>query len=360
MEWPLEDAIATEVVALSRTPANLAVEVCAAARPLVQPGRTIDVEAAVGLAADLGERLPVPGTGSTRELWESLASLGAMDLTLARVVEPHADALAILSEARRGGYVLEQVGATYGVYAAEGPGARLAATEDGPLWRLSGTKPWCSLADRVGAALVTAWVDTTRRGLFRVSLDGPDVEVLDPEWISRGLAHVTSGPVRFDEVLAEPVGEPDWYLRRPGFAWGGLGVAAIWYGGAVGVARRLRVGSRQREPDQIGFAHLGRVDACLSRARSVLAAAAEQVDAGNATGEIGSLLALRVRQVVAESAEQIMAQVNHGLGPAPLVREEAHARRIADLTVYLRQQHGDRDAAALGRKVLALGNEAGW
>src|SRR6478735_5008489 len=77
-----------------------------------------DVRRALDLAQRWGERLPAPGRGRTVRLWEALATLGAVDLTVARVVEPHLDALAILDETR---------GGTWGVWAAEGPDARLRA-----------------------------------------------------------------------------------------------------------------------------------------------------------------------------------------------------------------------------------------
>ena len=38
---------------------------------------------------------------------------------------------------------------------------------------------------------------------------------------------------------ADPVGGPGAYVDRPGFSLGGAGIAACWYGGAVGVARLL-------------------------------------------------------------------------------------------------------------------------
>ena len=57
-----------------------------------------DVRRALDLAERWGERLPAPGRGSTARLWEALATLGAVDLTVARAVEPHLDALAILGE----------------------------------------------------------------------------------------------------------------------------------------------------------------------------------------------------------------------------------------------------------------------
>ncbi|MGJ6967212.1 hypothetical protein ACSDR0_35375 [Streptosporangium sp. G11] len=42
--------------------------------------------------------LPLPGGGGTRRRWEALSSLARRDLSLARLCEGHADALAILAE----------------------------------------------------------------------------------------------------------------------------------------------------------------------------------------------------------------------------------------------------------------------
>jgi hypothetical protein len=65
-----------------------------------------------------------------------------------------------------------------------------------------------------------------------------------------------------------------------------------------------------------------------------------------------------VRQVVADSAEEILSRVGHALGPAPLTGDESHARRVADLTVYLRQHHAERDLARQGAMV--LDSVEGW
>ena len=66
------------------------------------------------------------------------------------------------------------------------------------------------------------------------------------------------------------------------------------------------------------------------------------------------MLAGRVRAVVARAAEEVIVRAGHALGPAPLALDERHARRVADLPLYLRQHHAERDEAALGRAVLEL------
>ncbi|PJJ56146.1 hypothetical protein CLV56_0350 [Mumia flava] len=318
-----------------------------------------DVQGALRLGRELGQDCALPGV-DTAARWSCLASLGACDLTVARAVEPHLDALAILAEAQAGEETVP-ADAVLGVWAAEGPGTRVVAR---PLpsggapgrWALGGTKPWCSLADDVTHALVTAWIDEERRGLFAVALDQPGIQTADEPWVPHGLRRIRSTSVRFAEAEAVPVGGPGWYLERDGFAWGGIGVAAVWYGGAVGLVRRLTDAAAKREPDQIGLAHLGATDAALYAAASALSRAARLVDAGEARGDAGAVLALRVRQVVADSAERVLRSVDHALGPGPLVSEPEHVARVSDLRVYLRQHHAERDAAALGRHLVHGGS----
>ncbi len=316
-------------------------------------GELTDPLGAIALLDRHPEAFPPPGSGDTLSLWESLATVAAVSLTAARSIEPHLDALAILDEARSGGHEVPSVpdGSTWGVFAAEGPGARLTAERSGTAVRLTGEKPWCSLADRLSHALVTAWDSDSTRRLYAVALgEANHVSVRATTWAARGLTDVPSGPVDFQGAPAEPVGPSGWYLDRPGFAWGGMGVAAIWFGGAVGVARRLVSGGR--EPDQVALMHVGAVDTSLWAARAVLADAASVVDGGRADGTDGAVLALRVRRVVAAAAEDVLARVAHATGPAPLALEEEHARRVADLQLYVRQEHAERDAANLGRTLL--------
>ncbi len=319
-----------------------------------------DARKALDLAGELGASVPRPGEGRTLRLFETLASLAAADLTAARVAEAHLDALAILAQARLDPVTLVGGGlaaTTWGVFAAEGAGTRLDATaaDDGALWRLDGTKPWCSLAGSLSHALVTAHTSATARRLFVVDLAEPGITVRTGAWVGRGLPAVPSGPVDFKDVSARPVGDDGWYLRRPGFAWGGIGVAACWWGGAVGLARRVWESALEREPDQIALAHLGALDLALTAAGGALAAAAAVIDAGDAGGEQGELLAARVRGQVARTVDEVITRTGHALGPAPLALDARHAGRVADLQLYVRQHHAERDDAALGRRLVDAG-----
>jgi LmbE family N-acetylglucosaminyl deacetylase/SAM-dependent methyltransferase len=323
-------------------------------------------ERALALAVALGDGGARPGTGRTADLWEALATLAAADLGVARTVEPHLDALAILDQERaagrgRAGTGDGDAGRTWGVFAAEGGDDPLRALPDpGALdgVRLTGTKPWCSLAGSVTHALITAAAPDGARGLFAVDLRHPGVEVVPGAWVAHGLAEVPSGPLRLADVPGRRVGAPGWYLERPGFHWGGMGVAACWYGGAVGLARTLHAAAARAGADRLVLMHLGAVDAVLDGARASLAEAAALVDRGLAQGEEGRLLAKRVRAVVARAVEETLAHVAHALGPAPLAQDAAHAKRVADLGLYVRQHHAERDDASLGGALVAAARKA--
>jgi alkylation response protein AidB-like acyl-CoA dehydrogenase len=305
------------------------------------------ITASLAMARSYGSLLPLPGQGEMGRRFRVLAALAAVNLTAARVFEAHTDALAILAQA---GVEEDGAGAaTYGVFAAEGPGDPLRAEVLGDdRFRLSGTKHWCSLGSRLDAALVTAHVPGGRR-LFRVDLHDPSVSAAPTSaWVARGLRTVTSTSLRFDSTPAWAVGETDWYLTRPGFSWGGIGVAACWYGGALGLQKTLSAAvSPLNEP--LSALSIGRTDALHYAAGAVLNQAAAMIDGGRATGTDGELLALRARAVIADAAEQTLREVGHALGPGPLAFDEEHARRVADLTLYIRQHHAERDLAALGR-----------
>ncbi|MCY0904517.1 acyl-CoA dehydrogenase family protein [Arthrobacter sp. H14-L1] len=317
------------------------------------------IEPALALAIRLGQELPYPMEGRTLQLWESLATVGACNLSVGRTIEPHLDAVSILHQARQQSpseelqalAVAEK--SCWGVFAAEGRDHNLRAHRHGNGWVLTGTKPWCSLAGRLTHAIVTARTDNARRA-FAVNLKDPGVSAAAAGWVALGLPDVASGPVSFEQVPAVPVGAPGWYLDRPGFAWGGTGVAALWFGAATAVARRVYAHCAGREPDQIAMLQLGLVDGHLTAARTALALAARQADSGGHPGSV-SLSAARARAAVVHASESILELASHAMGPEPLAFDADHAARVADLTVYLRQDHAERSIAAIGQQLLAPG-----
>ncbi|PYI65236.1 acyl-CoA dehydrogenase [Arthrobacter livingstonensis] len=308
----------------------------------------------LALARELGRTMPLPQQGHTLDLWQSLATLGAADLTAARIIEPHLDALAILAQADQ--TELHTDNATWGVFAAQGPGQQLLATPAGSGWRLDGDKPWCSLANELSNALVTARTDNGIQ-LFAIDLRVPGITSAGRPWTALGLPTVPSQGLSMSNVPAVPVGAPEWYVQRPGFSWGGAGVAAIWHGAATALARRLYQHCRSRKPDQIALLHLGSADQALWASRSSFQAAAPEADGARRTdagfGTHSAIVAGRVRATVVSAAETVLSVTAHGMGPEPLAFEPEHTQRVADLQLYLRQDHAERSIAAHGAAILA-------
>ena len=297
--------------------------------------------------------LPLPGGGRTRERWAVLADLAGEDLSLARLAEGHADALAILAEL---GEPAPPAGSRWGVWAAQPPGPGLTASRAGRGWRLDGIKQYCSGAHSVTDVLVTAAAPDGNR-LFAAST--ADLVPVAGTWPAVGMADSDTLDVGFDGIPAVPVGGPGSYIDRPGFAHGGAGVAACWHGGARAVGQTLLAAAASRDVGPHALAHLGAVDIALQTARTVLDMAAAEIDADpQDRNDGGKLRALRVRALVEAVSTEVMQRVGRALGAGPLCHDEAHARRVADLTVYLRQHHAERNLAELGALVADSG--ASW
>jgi hypothetical protein len=296
--------------------------------------------------------VPLPGSGSTWERWAAFADLAEEDLSLARLGEGHADAIAILAELDG---APPRPGSRWGVWAANPPGPNVTASRRGGTWVLHGTKQYCSGARVCTHALVTAAAGDEAR-LFAVAVEG--LEPRTDSWPATGMAGSDTLDVGFPGIAAEPVGPAGGYTSRPGFSHGGAGVAACWYGGARGVARALLRAAAKRDIGPHALAHLGAVDIALRAARAALRQAADEIDADPADLRgAGAPRALRVRALTEAVASDVLARTGRALGAGPLSHDEAHSRAVADLTVYLRQHHAERDLARLGELIAEQGTD---
>lgn len=299
-------------------------------------------------AVDRHGPVPLPGAGRTAERFATLAELGACDLAVARLVEGHLDALAILAEAGA-----PPPDGLLGVWAADPPSGRIRTDAGDGGWVLRGTKLWCSGAGTLDHALVTAHADDGYR-LLCVPLDHGGVSVARDRWQAVGMRGSETFSVTFRDVLLGPdaaIADPGWYLRRRGFWIGGAGVAACWYGGALGALRALRAAVGRRDADPHGAAHLGAADALCAAMWALLEQTADAVDAGLEGGALRRR-AWQVRAAVERLAPEVLRHAERGIGAGGLTADPAMARRAADLPIYLRQHHAEADLAALGTDLL--------
>jgi hypothetical protein len=247
---------------------------------------------------------PLPGAGDTWARFEAFSYWAAQDLSLGRLVEGHADAMGILAEA---GMQPADPGATYGVWAARSRGDGTTARLETDGWHLAGQKPFCSGSGLLGSA---------------VPLHGA-------------------------------VGGADFYLERPGFWFGAIGVAACWYGGAAGLVEHLGCTLDPSSSDLV-LADFGHAVAHVEAMRHVLKDASKGIDADPADEQgQARLRAHVVRHAVHHGALQVLEHVAGAGGARPLCHDREQGQRAADLYVYLAQHHGSQDAAELGRIALA-------
>lgn len=290
------------------------------------------------------DRLPMPASGQTLQRWQMLCEVASLNLSLAKLFEGHTDALAILAELEG---PQPEPGSLWGTWCAEPPDARLQMREaGGSRVRLSGRKAWCSGAAQVTHAVVSGWAADDRPCLAAVAMQQAGVRVTSDGWPAAGMAESGSVDVLFDDAEATAVGQPGDYVTRPGFWHGGAGIAACWHGGAAGVARALRA---RCNPSSDGhrLAHLGAIDAALSGSAAVLREAARWIDTH--PRDDAHAVAMRARLVVEQAAQEVLAHAGRALGAGPLCRDEKLSRAVADLPIYLRQSHAERDLESLGR-----------
>jgi alkylation response protein AidB-like acyl-CoA dehydrogenase len=302
--------------------------------------------------------LELPGHGATLKRWSVLAAVAAEDLALAKLFEGHTDALAIQAELAGVGAAAGEQGdrsERWGTWAAEPPDARLRLRPDGSGVRLDGRKAWCSGAGLVSHALVTAWDSDGQQCLAAVRMDQPGIQVSGGAWRAVGMGRVPTPDVSFDDVLAVPVGTPGQYTGRPGFWHGGIGIAASWLGGCWPLAEGVVAAVNRRDDPHVA-AHLGAIDVALSSLQALLAEAAAWIDAHPQADAVE--WALRTRSAADNTARIVLDHAGRALGAGPLCRDATLAQHFADLPVFIRQTHAERDLAELGHLVATRGS--GW
>ena len=214
------------------------------------------------------------GQRADRERWARLADLAAEDLSLARLGEGHADAVAILAELDG---PAPGPGSRWGVWAASPPGP----SDRGPqaARRLAARAAPSSTA-RARASARTRWSPRPRRTASGCSRWPPR-----PDAGAGQLAGHRDGgqrhPRRRLRRRRRRAGRAARRLHRPARvrarrrrAWRRAGTA-----GPAAVADTLLAAARRRDVGPHALAHLGAVDIALTSARAALDRAADEIDA---------------------------------------------------------------------------------
>lgn len=291
--------------------------------------------------------LPDPASGATSSRLGRLRDIARHDLSVARLAEAHVDAIAILHEAGR----TPRPG-LYGVWAAEDPARRVDLDDLDGTPVLDGVKPFCSGAGLVDRALVTAHhggrrrlvdVDLRPRSSLTTSVD---------DWATVAFGDTSTGSVTFERHMVDDlIGGPDWYLDRVGFWQGACGPAACWAGGAMGLAdQATRAAAARTDPHT--SAQVGELHSLVWQLDAMLDHAGATIDGEATDRDVAMRVALSLRRRVERACLEIVDISTTVLGPRALGFDRSIVRRVAEVQLYVRQSHAERDLDMLGRALL--------
>ncbi|MGI8900850.1 MAG: hypothetical protein ACR2HA_07960 [Nocardioides sp.] len=279
-------------------------------------------------------------------LVSALTETARLDLALARLVEGHADAMRILDQADE-----QAQRGVYGVWASRPVGTGATGQFRKGSWIVRGELRFAAGVDLIDRALVPVWVDRTHHQLLDLPLEEGSFEGDPASWRTAAMDATRSWTVLVDTVapINATVGPLDWYLDRPGFVIGGLGVAAVWAGGTH-LVLDLLIDAAQAVPFTAGqLRRLGAVDQAAWESRTAVDNVASRLDdlpRNMLAVEIG-----RARTAAAQACERVIAETAHIVGPDGLSRDERLVRSTHDLGIYVRQLAVDPELEARGRHV---------
>jgi alkylation response protein AidB-like acyl-CoA dehydrogenase len=221
--------------------------------------------------------------------------------------------------------------------------------EQGDRILLDGEKSWCSGAAALTHALLGNRDEQDQYWLLAIELGQPGVTLIEDDWAAVGMAATRTARLHLHAVTAQVIGGPGFYLERPGFWQGGIGIAACWYGAADALVSVMREGLAQRA-DSHALARLGNALCLKHSAAACLRESAARIDSHPGAKLMQE--ALRTRLIVERACLQIIEDLGAALGPHPYCGSRRSARLLADLPVWLRQSHAERDLAALAQASL--------
>jgi hypothetical protein len=272
---------------------------------------------------------PPPGAGRTPDRHRWLLELARTgDVGTARLAEAHLDAVAILAEAG----ARPQPGCLYGVWASES--ASEPCVTGGSV---RGTKRFCSGLGIVDRALVTVRAEPED---LLIDVDASSVVAPAASWGSPALRSTATGDADLGGAAFSIVGTAAWYLARPGFWHGACGPAACWAGAAIGL---VDVAVRNRDDDPHRQAQVGALVSAQWAMTALLEQAGREIDAEPADRRRAELRARALRHTIERASTDVADRFSRAFGPRPFVTDEAVAQRHADLHLYLRQHHGERE-----------------
>ena len=298
-----------------------------------------------------------------RELARRLRDAAAIDLSLGRLLEGHANALRLImihgDDADRTALRSDlKAGTIYGVW-----GADSTPPVSANRWRLSGAKRFASGLGTVDKAIVTSGRGAEQQ-LYLV--DASDPARHDPDsWDMSGMQASRSGRFDCSDLAARPIGAPGCYTTEPHFVGGTWRIAAVAVGGIIGLLERTAAQLQARDQLQAD-AHLLRLSPISLRVTAAWAAVLRagtfaQGATGAATPEKAAVLSVSTRLLTEELGQDCIAAVEQSVGLSMFAADDDIGCHARDLACYLRQAARDAFLIQVGRAMLGEpGGMAEW
>jgi alkylation response protein AidB-like acyl-CoA dehydrogenase len=294
------------------------------------------------------------------DLVEVLRELGGADLSMARLVEGHMNAVALVC--RHGTPAQVETfadavakGAMSGVWGADdATGLRVAS--EGQSWRLTGRKILASGAGFVTHPVVTARADCGQVLLLPRLEPGERADI--GAWTAQGMRSTATGTLDFTGMLLgsdQILGEPGDFMRQPYFSGGAWRFCAVHLGAAERLVDLFRehLVSRGRENDPY---QLQRIAQCVTATTTasfwVGEAARGMAEETRAAADLVAFVNL-TRGVTERACLDVLEAVHRGVGLNAFMRPHPIERIARDLSTYLRQPVPDLAMSDAARAILA-------
>lgn len=281
-----------------------------------------------------------------------LRALGRANLSLARLVEGHINAVklavlyaspATLERIRAG----VRAGRLLGVWGADAGTPVTLSSRSGSLV-LAGTKRFASGLGAVGEALVTAITDG---GLQLVLVPADDVSRADASaWRASGMRATRSGTYCLDGLVVERwrlIGAPGDYLREPHFEAGVWRYCAAHLGGAEALyeqlVRQLAAMGRADDPHQAR--RIAEAAVACETARLWVTAAALRAESGGCEAAGAAAYSLLAREATEAACLTVIDHVERALGTSAHDPANPVERLRRDLSLFVRQAAPDAKRA---------------
>lgn len=298
-----------------------------------------------------------------RKLLQKLFGIGQTNLSMARLVEGHVDAVQIV--ARYGTDVQREHlgkalanGALLGVWNAPHSEFSLRIEKS----ELNGAKSYASGAGIITHALVTAEAGGASPQLILLDLER-DVPTLDREfWCPIGMKPTATYQVFWDRVPVDPiqwVGEAGVYESEPWFSAGALRFVAAQAGAITAIIQETLRHLENRDRTSNPFQQ-ERLATMLFLQRSVIASLENASD--RIEGDVGQLLAevALARCTAYRFGDEILKLAQQCVGLQGLMENHPLSEKIADLMVYLRQPGPDAQTVKTAQALADGSLEPGW